>query len=124
MNLRPRSKPARAPKRGRQAAVAAAPRGKSKRRNPLVLQAECTLGNGVELKSALCALLAHEGPVTLDAAAVERIDTAALQLLAAFVRDRRLAGAALQWRAVSPALHSAARLLGMDTMLALDEAAS
>ena len=58
-----------------------------------------------ELKSALCALLPQDGTVTLDGTAVERIDTAALQLLAAFVRDRRLAGAALQWRAVSPAVH-------------------
>ncbi|MDA8348001.1 MAG: STAS domain-containing protein [Pseudomonadota bacterium] len=124
MNVRPRSKPARSTQRGRQAAVAAAPRGKSKRRNLLVLQAECTLTDAAELKSALCRLSDHDGTVTLDAAAVERIDTAALQLLAAFVRDRRLAGAALQWRAVSPAVHSAARLLGMDTMLALNEAAS
>ena len=118
MNLRPRTKPARSPKRGRQAAVAAAPRGKSKRRNHLVLKAECTLADAGELKSALCALLPQDGT------AVERIDTAALQLLAAFVRDRRLAGAALQWQSASPAVHSAARLLGMETMLALNEAAS
>ncbi len=124
MNLRPRTKPARSPKRGRQAAVAAAPRGKSKRRNHLVLKAECTLADAGELKSALCALLPQDGTVTLDGTAVERIDTAALQLLAAFVRDRRLAGAALQWQSASPAVHSAARLLGMETMLALNEAAS
>ncbi len=76
------------------------------------------------LKSALCALLSEDGTVTLEGAAVERIDTAALQLLAAFVRDRRLAGAALRWQSVSPAMHSAARTLGMDTMLALNEAGS
>ncbi|MGC8518405.1 MAG: STAS domain-containing protein [Steroidobacteraceae bacterium] len=122
MNVR--TKPVRAPKRGRQAAVAAAPRGKSKRRNHLVLKAECTLANAGELKSALCALRSQDGTVTLDGTAVERIDTAALQLLAAFVRDRRLAGTSLQWQSASPAMHSAARLLGMDTMLALNEAAS
>ncbi len=123
MKLRPRSKTVRKPKRGRQTRVAPAPRGKAARGNPLVLQPECTLADAAELKSALCALLAHEATVTLDAASVERIDTAALQLLAAFVRDRRLAGLAVEWRAVSRAMHSAAQLLGMGSMLSLSEAA-
>ena len=57
--------------------------------------------------------------MVLDAAAVTRIDTAALQLLAAFVRDRRLTGGLIKWHGVSEELTNAARLLGMDAMLAL-----
>lgn len=123
MKVRPRSKPARKPTRGRQTRVAAAPRGRTRVSNPLALPAECTLADAAALKKALCALLPRAGTVTLDAAAVERIDTAALQLLAAFVRDRRLAGRVVQWRTVSNALSSAACLLGMDSMLSLAEAA-
>ena len=125
MKVRSSSKSVRSTKRGRPAAVAAAARaktGKSRRRNPLILQSECTLASAAELKETLCELLGRSGTVALDGAAVERIDTATLQLLAAFVRDRRLAGGTLQWRATSPALRSAAQLLGMEAMLLLNEA--
>ncbi len=124
MKVRPRSKPARKPTRGRQTRIAPAPRGKAARRNALVLRPECMLSDAAALKQRLCALLPHEGTVTLDAGAVERIDTAALQLLAAFIRDRRLAGRPVEWRAVSDVLSCAARVLGMDVMLSLTEAAS
>ena len=121
MKLRPRSKLARKPTRGRQTRVAAATRGKTVRRKPLVLQHECMLAGATALKTSLCALSAQAGTVTLDASGVERIDTAALQLLAAFVRDRRLAGHAVEWHAVSAAMASAARVLGMSSMLSLAE---
>lgn len=121
MKLRPRSKPARKPTRGRQTRVAAATRGKAVRRKPLVLQHECMLAGAMALKKSLCALSSQAETVTLDAGAVKRIDTAALQLLAAFVRDRRLAGHAVEWHAVSAAMASAARVLGMSSMLSLAE---
>ncbi|MGH8270016.1 MAG: STAS domain-containing protein, partial [Steroidobacteraceae bacterium] len=54
-----------------------------------------------------------------DASALQRIDTAALQLLAAFVRDRRTAGRAVDWRGGTAALESAAALLGLKDMLEL-----
>jgi phospholipid transport system transporter-binding protein len=122
MKLRPRPKLARKATRGRQTRVAAAARGSAVRRKPLVLQHECMLAGATALKKSLCTLSAEKGSVTLDAGAVERIDTAALQLLAAFVRDRRLAGRPLKWRAVSAAMAGAARTLGMSSMLALEEA--
>ncbi len=77
------------------------------------------LAGAMALKKSLCALSAQAGTVMLDAGAVERIDTATLQLLAAFVRDRRLAGRAVEWHAVSAAMASAARVLGMSSMLSL-----
>ena len=71
------------------------------------------------LKSALLRLLEEAQPVTLEVAAVQRIDTAALQLLAAFVRDRRTAGRQVAWRGRAAALDSAAALLGLSGMLEL-----
>ena len=122
MKVRTRSKPARKPGRGRSGRVGARSRGSSARRDVLTLQDCCTLAQGEWLKHALCALAAHPAPVVLDAAAVQRVDTAALQLLAAFVRDRRLAGRAVCWQTPSAALETAARLLGMSSMLQLDGA--
>ena len=53
----------------------------------------------------------------MDVSALQRIDTAGLQLLAAFVRDRRTAGRAVEWRGRAAALDSAASLLGLNDML-------
>ena len=121
MKIRSRSKPARASARGRPDRVGARSRSGS-RRDLLVLQDCCTVAHAEGLKAALCALAAHPEPVILDAAAVQRVDTAALQLLAAFIRDRRLAGRAVRWQAPSAALAGAARLLGMGPMLQLEGA--
>jgi ABC-type transporter Mla MlaB component len=59
------------------------------------------------------------GPLTLDVSALQRIDTAGLQLLAAFVRDRRAAGRAVAWGGRAAALEAAAVLLGLNHMLEL-----
>ncbi|MFZ0498434.1 MAG: STAS domain-containing protein, partial [Steroidobacteraceae bacterium] len=58
-------------------------------------------------------------PVTLDVTALQRIDTAGLQLLVAFVRDRRTAGRAVAWHGRASALETAAGLLGLHDMLEL-----
>lgn len=122
MKARSRSKPARKSGRGRSARGPAAARVKAVKSGVLALNAECTLAEAEALKTGLAALLDEPATVTLDAGAVQRVDTAALQLLAAFVRDRRLGGLATHWRACSPAMESAARLLGMDAMLSLSGA--
>lgn len=85
----------------------------------LVLSAECTVAEADSLKSALLRLLEEARPVTLEVGALQRIDTAALQLLAAFVRDRRTTGRRIAWRGCAPALDSAAALLGLSGMLEL-----
>lgn len=56
---------------------------------------------------------------TLDGGAVERVDTAALQLLLAFRRDAQMRGQQASWAAVSAALREAANLLGLAQTLAL-----
>ena len=85
----------------------------------MILPADCTVAQADTLKSELVRRLQQAGPLTVDVSALERIDTAGLQLLAAFVRDRRVAGRALAWRGRAPALEAAAALLGLHGMLEL-----
>lgn len=118
MKSRTRTTPARKARRGR-AARAPVDRGAPARSDSLALNADCTLAEADSLKAALAGLLDEPQAVTLDASALQRIDTAALQLLAAFVRDRRLGGRAVTWRGAEHALEPAARLLGMGDLLGL-----
>ena len=85
----------------------------------LTLAAECTVAAADSLKAGLAHLVAEATVVTLDVSALQRIDTAGLQLLAAFVRDRRAAARAVEWRGRAPALDAAADLLGLRGMLQL-----
>lgn len=85
----------------------------------LVLGEECTLAEAERLKRSLGRLLAEPRPVRLEVAALRRIDTAGLQLLATFVRDRRTAGRLTEWRGRAPALDAAADVLGLRGMLEL-----
>ncbi len=59
---------------------------------PVALPAECVIASAAELRAALLKRLAEAGNVQIDASAVQRIDTASLQVLAAFSRDRRAGG--------------------------------
>ena len=67
----------------------------------------------------LQAVLKARQPVVLDATHIERVDTAALQILCAFFRDAEVHGLVVQWQHPSPALQNAARLLNVSTCLAL-----
>jgi anti-anti-sigma regulatory factor len=58
-------------------------------------------------------------PVVVDGSAVERIDTAGLQLLVAFARRQKEAGRRLHWEAASPALLSGSARLGLNEALGL-----
>ncbi len=90
-----------------------------RRDGSLTLAADCTVAEADGLKSELAARLQASEPVTVDVSALQRIDTAGLQLLAAFVRDRRTAGRAVAWRGRAAALDAAAGLLGLRDMLEL-----
>jgi ABC-type transporter Mla MlaB component len=107
----------RTPKRkqGRPAAA----RAKAPPAAALTLAAECTVAEAGSLKASLVRLVSQAKPVTLDVSALQRIDAAGLQLLAAFVRDRRARARAVEWRGRAPALEAAAKLLGLRGMLQL-----
>jgi len=105
MNKRP---PARSKKR---ATKSSRSRGASD--TALRLPAECTLAEVHDLKSKLAALLKAESPVCLDVSGVRRIDTASLQLLAAFARDRRASQLGVDLRGDSGVFEEGVRLLGL-----------
>ncbi len=104
---------------GTKAAASRSLQGGAAAERSLALAAECTVAAADSLKSQLVGKLDESAPVILDVRALQRIDTAALQLLAAFVRDRRAAGRAVEWHGRAAALDSAAALLGLDDMLEL-----
>lgn len=72
-----------------------------------------------DLKQHLAAHLAAPQPVALDAGGVQRVHTASLQVLCSFVRQRRQAGLATDFSAVSHSFRDAARLLGIAPQLGL-----
>lgn len=127
--LRKKSERQRPTQRGAAQRRAASARGKAAVAKPtrrrirddgsLTLAAECTVAEADALKAQLLRRLDESGPVTVDVTALRRIDTAGLQLLAAFVRDRRTAGRTVTWRGRAPALAAAAGLLGLEGMLEL-----
>jgi ABC-type transporter Mla MlaB component len=108
----------RTSKRKRDLAVAVLPEpGKATPR--VVLTSSCALKDAAALKQALCQHLQTDVAVSIDAGSVERIDTSTMQLLCAFVRDRTARQAKVEWVGASRALREAARLLGVESMLAL-----
>jgi ABC-type transporter Mla MlaB component len=104
---------------GRKAAPAKAARRRLADDGSLTLSAECTVAQADALKAELERRVDESDTVTVDVTALQRIDTAGLQLLAAFVRDRRTAGRSIAWRGRAAALEAAASLLGLDGMLEL-----
>lgn len=86
----------------------------------VVLGANCSVKDAAALKTSLCAFSKHSDAVTLDVSAVERVDTATMQLLCAFVRDRGGRNQGVAWRGESQALQDAVRLLGVGALLGLE----
>jgi ABC-type transporter Mla MlaB component len=85
----------------------------------LALAAECIVSGASSLKEQLAGLLDEPLPVTLDITALQRIDTAGLQVITAFVRERASRGRLVEWQGSAPVLVTAAQLLGLTTLLKL-----
>lgn len=102
------------------AAAAPAAREKRKAAPALALASNCNVKGAAELKKSLCELL-EESVVSIDARSLERIDTATLQLLCAFVRDRAAHDRKVEWVGDCRVLQEAARLLGVTELLALPQ---
>ena len=58
-------------------------------------------------------------PLRLHASSLERVDTAALQLLLAFQKTARERGLRIQWESTSAALQNSATALGLSEALGL-----
>ena len=84
----------------------------------MTLPSSCSLRDSLALKTQLLDQLALGVNVLIDGSAVERIDAAGLQLLAAFARDigdrHRL-----RWRGASDQLLAAASRIGVTGLLGL-----
>lgn len=74
-----------------------------------------------DLYQQLNGALEKDGPVTLNAGAIERIDTAALQMFACFVQEVKKRHRDVSWKAPTEALLRSAHFLGMKQVLLLDE---
>ena len=85
----------------------------------LALAGECMISEAGSLKQRLAALLDEPLPVTLDITALQRIDTAGLQVITAFVRERAGHGRTVEWQGTAPVMTTAAQLLGLTTLLRL-----
>lgn len=90
----------------------------------IVLAANCSVKDAAALKTSLCAVAKEIAAVTLDTSAVERVDTATMQLLCAFVRDRIARKQSIVWRGESQVLQDAARLLGVGALLGFEGVAA
>ncbi len=86
----------------------------------VVMAANCSVKDAAALKVSLCAIANQSIDVTLDVSAVERVDTATMQLLCAFVRDRSGRQQNVIWRGESQALQDAVRLLGVGALLGFE----
>lgn len=87
------------------------------------LQGRLQIEGASRLRSRLLRALARRRPITLDAARVDHADTAALQILFAFVREASERGLPLRWNRVSDPLRQAAKQLGLAAAMKLPAAA-
>ncbi|MGO4702118.1 STAS domain-containing protein [Dyella sp. 2RAB6] len=87
----------------------------------VALPADCRIADLATVKAALEAALSTPA-ATLDGGAVERVDTAALQLLAVFRREAAARGVAVAWLGASEALRDGAARLGLARTLELPAA--
>ena len=77
------------------------------------LHAELGIAGAAALKENLQGLLSKMQPLEINAAAVERTDTAALQLLLAFSQEVQRRKRSLRWSGVSAPLYQTAEILGV-----------
>jgi ABC-type transporter Mla MlaB component len=119
MNKRKRAAAMRPIRRGRATAHDAPSAGRKSGSGAFALAAECTVADAESLKTGLAKLLNHSSVVTLDISAVQRIDTAGLQVITTFIRERESHGRKVQWRGAAPAVSTAAELLGLSAVLKL-----
>jgi anti-anti-sigma regulatory factor len=83
----------------------------------VVLGTACTIHEAQALRAHLLEQAAHPGPYEIDGGGVEQIDTAGLQLVVAFALDCLERNVHYVWKARSPVLEEAIRVLGVGPLL-------
>jgi phospholipid transport system transporter-binding protein len=84
----------------------------------LGLPSDCRIADVGELHRQFSSSL-DASQIALDGSKVDRVDTAALQLLVVYQRELEKRGHAMQWAGVSAPLYDAASQLGLAQTLAL-----
>ena len=109
---------------GKRAAVArkAQATAKPAKHSRTALGAECTIEHAPALQKQLAKALADRARVTLDFSAVKRCDTAGMQVLVAFIRERRAAGRDVELASLSDHFLATAKLLGLSALFVPAEA--
>lgn len=87
--------------------------------NTVLLGDDLGIETSADLKQKLAPFVGQQGLLTLDAGQVQRIHTASVQVLCAFVEARRQAGHATEFDGCNDIFKEAARLLGVTQALGL-----
>ncbi len=80
------------------------------------------IAHASSLKSRLVTALTKNIPVQLTSDKVERVDTAGLQLIFAFIKKAETQGNSVHWYKPSDALINASEILGLQSELKLNQA--
>jgi len=72
-----------------------------------------------DLKKKMSACLKRKPPFELDGGQVDRVDTAGLQVLLAFITTAKSRGIELSWQQASDSLKNAARLIDLQDQLGI-----
>ena len=84
------------------------------------LPAQCLLRDAVEYQQRLLKCVGVAS-VVIDVGAIERIDTAFIQVLLAFARNHADAKQSITWRGVNPEFAESVRLLGVQSALSVPD---
>ena len=80
--------------------------------------ADFTIAQTADVRAQLARMLAKPAAVTLDLSGIRRIDTAGLQVLTAFIRERRAAGRVVECSGASESFTVTAQMLGLGAVFA------
>jgi ABC-type transporter Mla MlaB component len=112
------AKPAKAPKPAKAAKPDKAAKAAAGKPSRAALGADCTIEHAPGLQQQLAKVLTDRACVTLDFSAVKRCDTAGMQVLAAFIRERREAGRDIELASMSENFLATVKLLGLSALFA------
>ncbi len=88
--------------------------------DPVTLGERLTIESAAELRERLQTVLGDGASLRIDAHAVERVDTAGLQVLASLQKTLEARGGGLKWEGFSEEMLDALELAGMKRLLGLD----
>lgn len=91
-------------------------------RDELVLPEEISIVNIGEWKDKLTDLLEASSSIAINASDLTRVDTAAVQLMVAFIKELQTQNIEFEWANRSTELDKVARQLGLESMLQLESA--